>query len=254
MTDKTVWMISGNKGGVGKSLFSLALASAFEMRGEQFAIFDGDGRTGDVFAAFRRKCPARQGDFRDLRPDSHLCSLDGQYESQLQQLLGGSPHVIVNTPDGADKVLMKWFDVTLSHTEQANVNFRMVYLMSDRPDGLEILPELAQRFQFLYPVRNLHFGAPKLFNAFNKGYMPGFKVVLDMPALRRDEVRLLFDKRMYPSEVLRLRKPANGQGQGPYAVHTLQRARILAWQRAINDFAWDMADNNEMPNLEFGKW
>lgn len=254
MADKTVWMISGNKGGVGKSLFSLALASAFEMRGERFAVFDGDGRTGDVYAAFKRKTPARQGDFRDLRPESHLCRLDGQYEAQLHQLLSGSPNVIVNTPDGADTVLMKWFDVTLSHTEQANVDFRMVYLLSDRPDGLEILPDLAQRFSFLYPVRNLHFGPPKLFSAFNQAYMPGFKVVLDMPALRGDEVRLLFDKSMYPAEVLRLKKSGTADGGERFAVHTLQRARILAWQRAINEIAWDMADNKEVPNLEFGKW
>ena len=243
-------MISGNKGGVGKSLFSLALASAFELRGEKFAVFDGDGRTGDVYGIFRRKCPARLGDFRELRPDSHLCSLDGQYEAQLHQLLNGSPHVIVNTPDGADSVLMKWFDVTLRHTEQENVNFRMVYLLSDRPDGLEILPELAQRFQFLYPIRNLHFGAARLFSAFNQQYMPGFKVVLDMPPLRAEEVRMLFDAQIYPAEVLSLRQKRTG----PYAIHTLHRARILAWQRAINEMAWDMADNKDMPNLEFGRW
>ncbi|RWA45683.1 hypothetical protein AU476_01220 [Cupriavidus sp. UYMSc13B] len=103
-----------------------------------------------MYATFRRKCPARLGDFRALRPESHLCNLDLIYETQLQQLLAGSPHLIVNTPDGADAVLKKWFDVTLSHTEASNINFRFVYLMSDRPDGLELLPQLAESFQFLY--------------------------------------------------------------------------------------------------------
>jgi len=249
MSAKTVWMVTGNKGGVGKSLFCLALASAFEMRGVQFAIFDGDGRTGDVYSTFRRKAPARQGDFRALRPESHLSDLDLVYETQLQQLLAGSPHLIVNAPDGADMVLKKWFDLTLRHTEAGNINFRLVYLMSDRPDGLDMLPQLAESFQFLYPVRNLHFGPQKVFSAFNEQYQPGFKVVIDFPELRAEEVRMLFDLQTSPAEALRLRRAS-----GTYAIPVLQRARLHAWQRRVNESVWDMIDNLEMPNLEFGKW
>lgn len=248
MTSKTVWMVSGNKGGVGKSLFCHALASAFDMNEEHFAIFDGDGRTGDVYKTFHRKCPARQGDFRELRPDTHLCRLDGPYEEILHQLLAGSPHVIVNTPDGADAVLMKWFDVTLRHTEQANINFRMIYLMSDRPDGLEILPELAKRFQFMYPIRNLHFGQSELFTAFNSQYKDGFKVVIDFPALRTEEVRMLFDAHISPAEVFRLKKG------GSYAIPTLQRARVMAWQLQVNEFVLDLVQSGDLPNVVWEKW
>lgn len=246
---KNVWMMSGNKGGVGKSLFCLALASALEMRGEPFAVFDGDGRTGDVFSAFRRKCPARHGDFRALRPESHLCNLDQVYETQVSQLLAGSPHLIVNTPDGADAVLKKWFDVTLRHTESSNVNFRFVYLMSDRPDGLEMLPQLAESFQFLYPVRNLHFGPEQVFSTFNENFMHGFKVVLDLPPLRGDEVRMLFDLQLFPAEALRLKRT-----NGTYALRAVSRARLHAWQRRVNEMVSDVLENADMPNLEYGQW
>lgn len=241
-------MVSGNKGGVGKSLFCKALASAFEMRGEQFAVLDGDGRTGDVYSAFRRKCPARQGDFRQLRPESHNCNLDLLYEHQLVQLLDGSPHLICNTPDGADTILMKWFDVTLRHTESNNINFRFVYLMSDRPDGLDLLPQLAERFQFLYPVRNLYFGKPVHFEVFNKQYLDGFKVVLDLPRLRAEDLRMMFDRKTYPAEALRL------DGRTAKALPTLNRARLYAWQAGVNEMVLDMLENTQMPNLEFDKW
>lgn len=250
MPDKTVWMVSGNKGGVGKSLFCLALASAFEAVDLKYAVFDGDGRTGDVFGVFNRKCPARLGDFRALRPESHQCSLDQKYEILLKSLLAGSPHLIVNTPDGADVVLKKWFDVTLAHTETNNINFRFIYLMSDRPDGLEILPELAQSFQFLYPVRNLHFGNERLFSSFNERFMTGFKVVLDFPPLRGEEVRMLFNLQTYPAEVLKLKNKAN---QG-HAINSLSRARIHAWQEKMTEMILGMVENTDMPNLEFGKW
>jgi len=250
MTEKTVWMVSGNKGGVGKSVFCLAMASALEMRHEQFAVLDGDGRTGDVYQAFRRKCPARQADFRALRPESHMCNLDAVYEGQLRQLLAGSAHLIVNTPDGADTVLKKWFDVTLNHTEAGNINFRLVYLLSDRPDGLEMLPALAESFQFLYPIRNLHFGPARIFNAFNLKYMDGFKVVMDLPVLRSEEMRMLFDLQTYPAEALKLRTKDHGH----YALPTLARARLHRWQTKVNESVWDMVDNTEMPNLEMSKW
>lgn len=249
MTEKTVWMVSGNKGGVGKSVFCLALASAFETRKMPFAVLDGDGRTSDVYNAFRRKCPARQADFRALRPESHLCNLDAVYEGQLRQLLAGSTHLIVNTPDGADIVLKKWFDVTLSHTEAGNINFRLVYMLSDRPDGLEMLPALAESFQFLYPIRNLHFGPERIFAGFNQKYMDGFKVVMDLPVLRGEEMRMLFDLQTYPAEALKLKS----KGEGRYAIPTLSRARLHRWQNVVNEMVWDMVDN-DMPNLEVSKW
>lgn len=252
MNHKTVWMISGNKGGVGKSLFCFALASALEMRGEQFAVLDGDGRTGDVHAAFTRKCPARWGDFRELRPESHNCPFDSVYEGMLHQLLRGSPNLIINTPDGADSILTKWFDVTLKHTESNNYQFKFIYLMSDRPDGLEILPELAHRFQFLYPVRNLHFGGDHLFAAFNREYIDGFNVVVDFPALRGEEVRMLFDVKTYPAEALNLKN----RNTKTHTVPVLSRARLMGWQKQFNEAMWDVIDNKDMSNLDLGfeKW
>lgn len=250
MSEKTVWMVSGNKGGVGKSIFCLAMASALEMRKIPFAILDGDGRTGDIYQTFRRKVPARQADFRALRPESHLCNLDAVYEGQLRQLLAGSSHLIVNTPDGADQVLKKWFDVTLSHTEAGNINFRLIYLLSDRPDGLEMLPDLAESFQFLYPIRNLYFGAESIFTAFNQKYMDGFKVVMDLPVLRSEEVRMLFDLQTYPAEALQIKR----KNSKCHAIPTLTRARLYRWQNTVNEMAWEMVDNTDMPNLEISKW
>ena len=243
---KTVWMISGNKGGVGKSLFCLALASALDMLEQKYAILDGDGRTGDVFSSFARKCPARLGDFRLLRPDSHNCRFDSEYEGMLHQLLRSSPHLIINTPDGADQVMMKWFDVTLSHTESNNYIFKFIYLMSDRPDGLDMLDELKERFQFLYPVRNLYFGDEKVFSAFNSVYADKFVNIMNFPRLRSDELRLLFDNNTYPLEAIQNATRVDEE----YSINTLSKARLFKWQRMFNDQIEDIIDNNKTSNLK----
>lgn len=237
-------MVSGNKGGVGKSLFCLALASALDMRGDHYAVFDGDGRTGDVFTAFTDKIPARWGDFRRLRPDSHNCNLDLEYETTLHKLLRGSPNLIVNTPDGADSILAKWFDVTLKHTEDKNYRFKLIYLLSDRPDGLEMLDELVERFQYLYPVRNRYFGEAKLFTAFNQHYAKKFNCIIDLPKLRGDEARMLFDLKTYPFEALNLIRKTTKT----FTVPALSRQRLLNWQINIYQDICDMLSDEEMPN------
>lgn len=250
MEQKTVWMVSGNKGGVGKSLFCLALASALDILGEKYAVLDGDGRTGDVYAAFARKCPARHGDFRELRPESHMCTFDKTYEDMLHQLLRSSPHLIINTPDGADSILLKWFDVTLQHTESNNCQFKFVYLMSDRPDGLEILRDLGAKFHYLYPVRNLHFGDESLFAVFNQDYADTFTSVLNFPVLRGEEVRMLFNDKTSPMEAMSRVNPKTKA----FALPSLTRARLLAWQGKVNDEIWEMIDNKEVSTLVSGKW
>ena len=232
LENKTVWMVSGNKGGVGKSLFCMALASSLMGRHETFSVLDGDGRTGDVFASFARKVPARQADFRMLRPDSPNCVQDEVYEALIHQLLQTSRHLVINTPDGADTLLMKWFDMTLQHTESYNYQFKFIYLMSDRPDGLELLPDLAQRFLSLYPVRNLHFGPVDRFSIFNMDHADKFHDVLDFPNLRGDEVRLLFDALTFPAEVAKDRR-TKGNGK-VFRWPVLDRARIKQWQDAVD--------------------
>lgn len=249
MPQKTIWMVSGNKGGVGKSLFCLALASTLEMRGESFAIMDGDGRSADVYETFLRKCPARSADFRALRPGAPNCAHDAPYETMVQNLLASCDHLIINTPDGADQTLMLWFDKTLAHAEFSDSLFKFMYLLSDRPDGLDMLPALAERFSYLYPVRNLHFsrnGTPdQLFAAFNRNYAAMFNGVVEFPILRGEEVRLLFDLHTYPAEAVRLKG-----GNGRHTLPALSRARLSAWMGAIEDAIGNVVDNTTEPNTK----
>lgn len=242
---KTIWMVSGNKGGVGKSLFCLALASSLEMSGENYSVLDGDGRVGDVFSTFSRRCPARQGDFRQLRPESHLCKFDSVYEGMLHQLLRGTDDLIVNTPDGADQILSKWFDVTLKHAEPNNIQFKFIYLMSPRPDGLDMLLELADKFQFLYPIRNLHFGPPDLFAGFNKKYFKLFNEVIDFPVLRGEEARLLFDLQTYPFAAF----SAKQKNTDTFCIPVMSRSRLFAWQTKVNDVLNGLIANKDRSNL-----
>lgn len=207
-------------------------------------MLDGDGRTGDVHASFLRKHPSRWADFRELRPESHNCPQDAVYEAMVHQLLMASQHLIINTPDGADTLLMKWFDMTLRHTESNNWQFRMMYLMSDRPDGLELLPDLAERFTSLYPIRNLHFGNAERFAVFNMDHEAKFHEIIDFPVLRGDEVRLLFDAHTFPAEAV-TQKTSNQRFRWP----ALSRARIQNWQESVERALSGALNGHDQSNI-----
>lgn len=245
MVSKTIWMVSGNKGGVGKSVFCLALASALEIREETFAIFDGDGRTGDVYEAFLRKVPAKWADFRKLKPDSFSCQMDKPYEEIIHSLLSANTHLIINTPDGADNILLQWFNKTLAHAELTNCTFKFMYLMSNRPDGLDMLTELVGSFAYFYPVRNLHFKQAGEFDVFNRMYSSLFEKVINFPVLRSEELLMLFDLKTFPAEILKLRKK-----NGMHAMSCLSRARLQDWQGQVIEVLNDIIDNQDSPNVK----
>ena len=246
MGKKVIWMISGNKGGVGKSLLCLALASALEARGEAYSVLDGDGRVGDVYGIFLRKIPTRLADFRELRPDAINCRQDEVYENMIHQMLTVSDHLIVNTPDGADSTLIKWFDMTLKHTESNGYQFKLLYMMSDRPDGLDLLPELARRFAYLLPIRNLFFGSVELFSLFNSKYAYMFRSVIDFPKLRGAELRMLFDLKTYPWAAINLKR----KDTNTYPIPALVRDRLLKWQESVNEAISNIIDGEEVANIK----
>lgn len=239
---KTVWMVCGNRGGVGKSLVSLALISCLmSIARRQVATLDGDGRSPDVHAACVRKIPSRAVDFRKLRPDRFDDMSVFDYESIVQNLLSISTDLVINTPDGADDVLMQWFDSTLRFTESANVHFKMLYVMNHRENGLDILPDMARRFAFLFPIRNLHFARADAFTAFEENHEEGFRRTFDFPVLRDDEVTQLLVKQYLPSEFVDTR--------GGYI---LSRQRVKNWlDEASNVFLEimdiDVANSNAPP-------
>lgn len=199
---KTVWVVCGNKGGVGKSLLCLALISCLMRLSRRVAVLDGDGRSPDIFNACLRKIPARAVDFRRLRPDRWDDMQSGEYEALVQQLLFMSDDLVINTPDGADDVLMEWFDTTLRFTESSNCIFRMLYVMNHREDGLDLLPGMADRFAYLFPIRNLHFARASAFTAFNDMHASRFLEVFDFPVLRYAEVTQMLNKKYLPAEFI----------------------------------------------------
>jgi hypothetical protein len=118
--------------------------------------------------------------------------------------------------------------------------------MSDRADGLKMLPDLIRRFSYFYPIRNLSFGSADLFGEFNREYAPLFREIYEFPKLRGEEVRMLFNLKTYPAEALSLLDSTTNS----LVIPTLSRVRLLNWQLQIMDeFLDNLIDNTTEPNI-----
>jgi hypothetical protein len=254
----TVWMVSGNKGNVGKSAVAIALTQTLlNAFGENtVAVLDGDGRTPDVHRLCLRRIPSKALDFRRLRPDSSQSMVEDAYWDELFKKIKIADHVVINTPDGADDQLMGWFDRTLQCTESLastengiDVQFKFLYVMNEGEDGLDYLPLLAQRFQMLYPVRNLFFGSVERFKKFNKDHCGAFNNVLDFPSLGGFEYDRIKRFRVLPQDFVDLKwSAANPDVITP---KFLSRQRVQNWLCAAHD-AFSPAVYDETSNLQQG--
>lgn len=231
---QTVWVISGNRGGVGKSLLAVALASCLmSVARRQVSVLDGDGRSPDVFDVCTRKIPARWADFRRLRPDRYDDMPTMDYVSIVENLLNVSSDVIINTPDGADDVLMEWFDSTLRCTESANCTFKLLYMMNHRGNGLDILPKMSSHFAYLFPIKNLYFAHPEAFVEFDKHYADGFLQSFEFPKLRDIEVTRLIEGRYLPNEFVEARGGS-----------LLARQRVKDWMAQTANIFLEILETN----------
>lgn len=157
----TVWMVCGNKGGVGKSVASKAVVDWLVEKDYRVAIADGD-LAADVAMAF-------DGQLNGARMD--LATAEGWAELTdwlcANQDLG---QVVVNLPDAVT-------ERTLTHLERYRPSvdafgYRTVslFMMNTLPDGLSLLPRLVRTVHDVYPVKNLFFGASGDFIAYDKKY------------------------------------------------------------------------------------
>lgn len=227
---KTIWLVCGNRGGVGKTLVALALTSCLmTVSRREVAVLDGDGRSPDVFAAATRKVPAKAVDFRRLRPDRFDDMTEADYESIVHGLLRISSDLVINTPDGADDVLLSWFDSTLRFAERSNCTFKLLYVLNNRASGLDIVESMAERFAFMFPIRNLHFARPEGFADFDSQFAENFRQIYDFPELRSNEVAQLLTQRFLPAEFVET--PGGGM---------LSRQRVKDWLTVASNIFLDI--------------
>jgi hypothetical protein len=160
--DKVLWLVTGNKGGVGKSVVAKALVEWLEAGSVDVAVVDGDKRTPDVAAAFAERLRTEAFDLQEetgwSRCGDYLCRLDHD------------GHVVANLPDGITERTVRFMERTVSLVENYGYATKALFVMNTLPDGLSLLKSLNASIPSLVPVKNLHFGRARAFTHFDEAY------------------------------------------------------------------------------------
>lgn len=157
--DRVVWLLAGNKGGVGKSVVAKSLTDWLRTEEVPVMVVEGDTRTPDVRAAFGGLLPTKKFDLTDtpgwVEYSDFLCQTDF------------NGHIVTNLPDAISERLIFCFSSLQVLAENYDIHIKLLFVINTLPDGLHLLDKLRGVFTDIYIVKNLYFGAPHEFLAFD---------------------------------------------------------------------------------------
>lgn len=230
---KQVFIVVGDKGGVGKSLFCKGLAGTLlDAQNLSFGILDGDIRNPDVAQTFAKtQIPTVT---RDMRNSNQRPMLIDEIDAILQK----HECVIVNGTDVNGNVMAFLDSMMFAFpVEKREVLLKVFYVMSHQLVMPHLLTDLHLKFMQLYPTRNLHFGETTNFKDF-ASFAPKFRTVVNMPALGRTEADFLFKNTQYPQALL-----------GSDTTFLIPKSRYYRWQNAFDSEIVNLiSPSNEQQN------
>ncbi|MEM9448647.1 MAG: hypothetical protein AAGA75_08940 [Cyanobacteria bacterium P01_E01_bin.6] len=167
--------ITGEKGGVGKSLIALAIAEQLRKRGDEFVICETDRSNGDVGNAF-------DGKREVIRPYfvEDVDQID-QADQLLDVALRGVD-IVMNTPAQSHRPIAKWLslgsaDLALSE----GVQLYFWFVTSGERDSVNLFIESLQEFQGIphILIRNEHFTDRLTYDYSDPNTWPAIKEAVD---------------------------------------------------------------------------
>lgn len=216
----TVWMVAGNKGGVGKSVVAKAIVPWLLNRQQSVTVVDGDHATADVAAVYEREVRTVIADLGGGAPGW----------AEFTDWLCAHPDlgdVVVNLPDAVTERTLAALERYRPSVDAFGFRTTAVFVMNTLPDGLELLPRLIRTVHHVIPARNLHFGRPVDFAAFNSRYARHFPVTLYIPPLSGPVMNQIRADKLSYSAVL-------APGGTARSCTTYARIALAEWLDAIH--------------------
>ncbi len=151
---KTIYLIGGEKGGVGKSMLTLSITEL--LRPEQHVlVVDGDESNPDVYKSLSQSKPESV--------DAVTVNLDSQdgWQGLIEQLPDCKGPVVVNTPARYRRIADKYFDYLTIAADEHGYSIKVLWPINRQRDGLVQLVSAMSGYLNGLPVwivRNLYFG------------------------------------------------------------------------------------------------
>ncbi|WP_042688053.1 hypothetical protein [Candidatus Glomeribacter gigasporarum] len=164
---KIIWLITGNKGGCGKSVMAKCMVEWLHNLSTFITVVDGDTHTSDVATVFSDYLSTAQFDLHDvtgwLSFSDYLCA-----PNRDEKLI--SHHIVTNLPDRMSYQVMSFFERFIQLTQAYDFQVKVLFVMNALPDGLYLFGKLTTVIPEVIPVKNLAFAKAREFIHFDATY------------------------------------------------------------------------------------
>jgi KaiC/GvpD/RAD55 family RecA-like ATPase len=152
-------VIGGGKGGVGKSMVSIALLDMLLADGKEAVLIETDDSNPDAYKTMHSLVK------------SEICNIDSEegfirIGNVLEQHAG---YVVINTAARSTEILIKYWNMITSMAREAGRNTIVLWLINRQRDSLELARLFLDKTSDckFYILVNSYFGAPEKFTLYN---------------------------------------------------------------------------------------
>ncbi len=159
-TGKRIYWVGGSKGGVGKSMVTMALIDSLAAREEELMLIECDTSNADVWKDYGEQVQAQLVNLDEADGWIHLVNICDERKGST---------VVINTAARNNLAVTKYGSTLDSTLEELKRQLVTLWVINRQRDSLELLKEFAEAMPhaLLHVLRNSHFGEEGKFELYN---------------------------------------------------------------------------------------
>jgi len=157
---ESIYLVGGSKGGVGKSLVTMALVDYLQGRGESVLLIESDTSNPDVWKAYNESTPSELVNLDEADGWIHLVNLCDSNQDSI---------VVINTAARNSNGVSAYGEILDGTLAELKRKLVTLWVINRQRDSLELLKRYMDAFPnaAVHVVRNGHFGEEKKFELYN---------------------------------------------------------------------------------------
>jgi hypothetical protein len=157
---KNIYLIGGSKGGVGKSLVTMATVDYLQDKGEKVLLIESDTSNPDVWKSYKDSTNAELVNLDEADGWIHLINLCDSNPDSI---------VVINTAARNNKGVSAYGETLNSTLAELKRKLVTLWVINRQRDSLELLKEYMDAVSnaAVHVVRNGHYGEEKKFELYN---------------------------------------------------------------------------------------
>lgn len=162
---KSIYLIGGSKGGVGKSLVAMATVDYLKNSGKDVVLIESDTSNPDVWKAYNESTTTELLNLDEADGWMQLVNLCSKTDSV----------VVINTAARSNKSVTAYGEILSSTLLELKRNLVTMWVINRQRDSLELLKEYMDAMPEggVHVVRNGHFGPTEKYELYNTSKLRG---------------------------------------------------------------------------------